>query len=140
MCSDGSNTILSNIERTRTSFFQHQTNSNVFICWRSNSNTLFFASDERTSNLIGHSLDLLNYSSNRLEHHFLEHLMNSNIIELQHPIFGFDQYCENYKNILSHILNKDEIVSLVLNNKDLLGSSWIRYILQFLFLKAQHWK
>ena len=30
--SDGSNTILSNIERTRTSCFKNQTNSNVFIC------------------------------------------------------------------------------------------------------------
>ena len=29
--SDGSNTILSNIDRTRTSFFEHRTNSNVFI-------------------------------------------------------------------------------------------------------------
>ena len=31
--SDGSNTILSNIDRTRTSFFEHRTNSNVFIYW-----------------------------------------------------------------------------------------------------------
>ena len=32
--SDGSNTILSNIEeRTRTSFYEHRTNSNVFIYW-----------------------------------------------------------------------------------------------------------
>ena len=29
--SDGSNTNLSNIERTRTSFFKHRTNSNMFI-------------------------------------------------------------------------------------------------------------
>ena len=29
--SDGSNTILSNIDRTRTPFFEHRTNSNVFI-------------------------------------------------------------------------------------------------------------
>ena len=31
--SDGSNTILSNIERTRTSFFEHRTDTNVFIIW-----------------------------------------------------------------------------------------------------------
>ena len=49
--SDGSNTILSNIDRTRTSFFEHRTNSNVFIYWWSNSNTLFLASNERTSNI-----------------------------------------------------------------------------------------
>ena len=29
--SDVSNTILSNIDRTRTSFFEHRTNSNMFI-------------------------------------------------------------------------------------------------------------
>ena len=29
--SDGSNTILSNFERTQTSFFEHRINSNVFI-------------------------------------------------------------------------------------------------------------
>ena len=33
LCSDGSNAILSNIDRTRTSFFEHRTNSNVFIYW-----------------------------------------------------------------------------------------------------------
>ena len=32
-CSDELNTILSNIERTRTSFFEHRTNSKVFIYW-----------------------------------------------------------------------------------------------------------
>ena len=32
IASDGSNTILSNIDRTRTSFFEHRTNSNMFIC------------------------------------------------------------------------------------------------------------
>ena len=49
-CSDGSNTILSNIDRTRTSFFEHRTNSDVFICWWPNSNTLFLALNDRTSN------------------------------------------------------------------------------------------
>ena len=50
LSSDGSNTILSNIERTRTSFFKHRTNSTVFIYWYSNSNTRFLASNDRTSN------------------------------------------------------------------------------------------
>ena len=63
----------SNNERTRTSFFEHRTNSNMFIYWGSNSNTLFLAWKERTSNLIGLSLDLQNYSSNWLEHHFFKH-------------------------------------------------------------------
>ena len=48
--SDGTNIILSNIERTWTSSFQHWTNSNVFIYWWSNLNTLFLASNGRTSN------------------------------------------------------------------------------------------
>ena len=34
--SDGSNTIISNIERTRTSVFEHRTDTNVFIIWESN--------------------------------------------------------------------------------------------------------
>ena len=46
----------------------------------------------RTSNLIGLSVDLLNYSSNWLKHHFFElervHLF---VIELEHPIFGFER-------------------------------------------------
>ena len=40
----------SNIKPTRTSFFEHRTNLNVFIYWWSNSNTLFLASIDRTSN------------------------------------------------------------------------------------------
>ena len=40
--SDGSNTILSNIKRTCTSFFEHWMNSNMFIYWWSNTNTLFW--------------------------------------------------------------------------------------------------
>ena len=36
MYSDVSNTILSNIDRTRTSFFEHRTNSNMFIYHQSN--------------------------------------------------------------------------------------------------------
>ena len=40
--SDVSNTILSNIERTRTSIFEHRTDTNMFINWESNF--------ERTSN------------------------------------------------------------------------------------------
>ena len=50
----------SNIEQAPTySFVVNQTRT-----------PYFFASKERTSNLIGPSLDLLNYSSNRLEHRF----------------------------------------------------------------------
>ena len=36
MYSDWSNTILSNIERTRTSIFEHRTDMNVFISKQSN--------------------------------------------------------------------------------------------------------
>ena len=48
---DELNTILSNIEWTRTWFFELGTNSNVFIYWWSNLNTLFLAFYDRTSNL-----------------------------------------------------------------------------------------
>ena len=47
MCS---NTILWNIKRTWTLVFEHWTTSNMFIYWWSNSNTLFLASNDRTSN------------------------------------------------------------------------------------------
>ena len=77
--SDGLNTILLNNEKTRILFFKHRTNSNLFIYWWSNSNILFLALNKRTSNLIGLSLDLLNYSSNWLEHHFFEHRMILNV-------------------------------------------------------------
>ena len=85
-----SNTILSNIDRTRTSFFEHRTNSNVFICWWSNSNTLFLASNDRTSNFEpNRAFTTLTKSLirtlNELER---VHLM---VIELKHPIFGFEQ-------------------------------------------------
>ena len=75
-------------------FIEHQTNSNIIfwtsnelIYWCSNSNTLFLASNDWTSNsnLIGLSLDLLkNYSLNWLK---LVHLL---VIQLEHPIFGFE--------------------------------------------------
>ena len=48
-------------DRTRTSYFWLRTN------------------EHRTLNLIGLSLNLLNYSSNWLEHHFFEHRTNSNV-------------------------------------------------------------
>ena len=53
-CSDGSNTILSNIEQTRASFFKHRTNLNVFIYWWLNSNTHFWLQmiEHRTSNIV----------------------------------------------------------------------------------------
>ena len=40
-----------NIKQTQTSFFEHQTNSNMFIYWWSNSNTWILASNERTLNI-----------------------------------------------------------------------------------------
>ena len=80
-----------------TSFFEHWKNSNVFIYWWSNSNTLFLASNKhRKLNLIGLPLDLLNYSWNWLEHNFFRtsnelervHLF---VIALEHHIFGFER-------------------------------------------------
>ena len=100
--SDGSNTILSNIEWTWTSFFIHQMNSNVFIYWWSNLNTWILASNEWTSNikpkrpsfttftrftklLIKQTWTSSFRTSNELERvHFL-------VIEFKHPIFGFKQ-------------------------------------------------
>ena len=91
---NGSNTILSNIERSRSSFFELRMYSNMFIYWWwSNSNTLFYCLgkvEHWTLNL----LDLLNYSSNSIRRHFfwtsneLEHVLLL-VIELEHPIFGF---------------------------------------------------
>ena len=54
---------------------EHQTNLNVFVYWWLNSKTLILASNEQTSNIkpIRPLLDLLNYSSNKLEHHFFKH-------------------------------------------------------------------
>ena len=101
--------LLQNINRSRTSFFENRTNLNVFIYWWSNSKTLFLAPNKQTSNiepiqtcssigdrtrtpyfwlwtnrhrtlnLIGLSLDLLNYSSKWLEHYFFKRWMNSNV-------------------------------------------------------------
>ena len=94
---DGSNTISSNIEQAQTSFFEHQTNLNVFIYGWSNSNTQFLASNGRTSNfepnraftrftklLIELTRTSFFRTSNELER---VHLL---IIELEHPIFGFE--------------------------------------------------
>ena len=89
---DGSDTILSNVDRTQTSFFEHWTNSKVFIYWWSNSNTRILASNKRTSN----PKSLLNYSSNRLKHHFFPALNGPKrvrllLIELKQPIIGFER-------------------------------------------------
>ena len=88
----------SNIERSRTSFFEHRTNSNVFIYWWSNSNTLFLASNDWTSNfkpnraftrftklLFEVTRTSLFRTSNELER---VHLL---VIELEHLIFGFER-------------------------------------------------
>ena len=61
---------------SRTSFFEHWTNSNVFIYWWSKSNSRY---GRWTFNLIGPSLDLLNYSLNRLENHFFKHRTDLNV-------------------------------------------------------------
>ena len=76
---DGLDIILANINLTQTSFFEHRTNSNVFIYWWSNSNTWILGSNERTSN-IKPKRPLLNYLQNRLEHNFFEHRTDSNIV------------------------------------------------------------
>ena len=96
--SDGSNTILSNIDWTRKLFFEHRKNSNVFICWWSNSNTLFLALNDRTSNFepnraftkFSKLLIEQNQTSvfQTLKELRLVHLL---VIELEHPIFGFER-------------------------------------------------
>ena len=80
-CYDGSNTILSNIEQTPTSFFEHRTNSNVVIYWWLNSNTLFLASNEQNSNIEPSKAftSLLHHWLNWLEHNFFKHRTNLNI-------------------------------------------------------------
>ena len=80
-CYDGSNTILSNIEQTPTSFFEHRTNSNVVIYWWLNSNTLFLASNEQNSNIEPSKAftSLLHHWLNWLEHKFFKHRTNVNI-------------------------------------------------------------
>ena len=93
---DGSNTILSNTKQSQTSFFEHRTNSNVFIYWWSNSNILVLASKEQTLNIelnkaftryIKLLIELTQRSflrtSNEPKH---VHLI---VIKLEHAIFGF---------------------------------------------------
>ena len=91
--SDGSNTILSNVERSRTSFFEH----------RMNSNTLFLASNNQTSNFeldkaftrFTKLLFELTRTSLFRKPKELErfHLL---VIELEHPIFGFEHCLTNH--------------------------------------------
>ena len=110
-CSDGSNTILSNIEQTRTSCFKHRTNLNVFIYWWSNSNTLFLASNDWTSNFEPNRaftrftklhIELTRTSffrtSKELEH---VHLL---VIELEHPIFGMEHRTSNIVRPITTLL------------------------------------
>ena len=60
-----------NIEQTRTcSSIGDRTGTPYFWLW---------TIEHRPSNLIGLSLDLLNYSSNWYEHHFFEHRTNLNV-------------------------------------------------------------
>ena len=66
------------------------------IVWPITTIFCFKGNGYRTSNLKESSLDLLNHSLNSLEHHFfrtlnrlkLVHLL---VIELEHPIFGFER-------------------------------------------------
>ena len=61
----------SNIERRRMcSSIGHRTGTPIFWLW---------TIEHRTLNLIRISLDLLNYSLNRLEHQFFEHWTNWNV-------------------------------------------------------------
>ena len=69
--SDGSNTILSNIERTPTFSSIVDRTRPPYFWLRMNKH--------QTSNLIGLSLDLLNFSLNWLEHHFFKHRKDLNV-------------------------------------------------------------
>ena len=106
--SNGSITILSNIERTRTSFFEHWKNSNMFIYWWSNSN-------ERTSNIEPNRafttftkllIELTRTSFfrtlNELEH---VHLMG---IKLEHPIFSFELLNIDVRTLFNPSLQKSQ--------------------------------
>ena len=78
---DGLNSILSNIEQTRTSFFNHRWTGTCSSfgdrTWTPN--FWFLTNGHLTSNLIEPSLDLLNCLTNRLEHRFFKHQTNSNM-------------------------------------------------------------
>ena len=84
---------------------EYLTNSNIifrtlnklkkFHQWWSNLNTLFLTSNELTSNIIGVSLDWLNYSFDWLDHHFFEHWTNSNVFI----------YCKSISNTTFLALN-----------------------------------
>ena len=76
----------------RTAFIKHRTNLSIifqtskgfrmFSSISDRTQTPYFwlqTIEHRTSNLIGLSLDLLNYSSNWLQHHFFEHQTNLNL-------------------------------------------------------------
>ena len=109
--SDGSNPISLNIEQTWTSFFEHWMKSNMFIYWWLNSNKLFLASNDQTSNLepnrafirfIKLLIELTGTSffrtSNELEG---VHLL---VIELQHPILASNNGTLNFEHCSTHHL------------------------------------
>ena len=102
--SDGLNPISLNIEQTWTSFFEHWTKLNMFIYWWLNSNKLFLASNDQTSNLEPNRafirfmkllIELTGTSffrtSNELEH------VHLGVIELEHLIFGFEETDIEYR-------------------------------------------
>ena len=100
--SDGSNTILSNITWTQTSSFEHRTYSNVFFNWWSYSNTLILALDKRTSN-IEPKRPLLNYSSNRLERHFLNNKPTWTFHLFSNTLFlASNDQTSNFEHNLTH--------------------------------------
>ena len=83
--------------------------------------------ENRTSNLIGLSLDLLNYSSNWLEHHFFPllnelervHLL---VIELEHPIFGFERSNIELRTLFDPSLSvRYEFTFFISNQLDMLN-------------------
>ena len=68
--------VVMNIELPPTSFFEHRIRT-------SNSNTrpyfLLQTNKHKTSKFVEPIISLLNYSSDRLEHHIFEHQTNSNL-------------------------------------------------------------
>ena len=87
-----------NIDRTRTSFFEHRTNWNMFICWWSNSNTLFLASNDQTSNFEPNTV-FTTFTKLLIELTRTSFFQTSNELDcvhtfankLEHPIFGFER-------------------------------------------------
>ena len=80
------------IEWTRTLFFEHRTNLNVFIFWWSN--TLFLASDDRTSNFEPYRT-FTRFAKLLTELTWTSFFRTSDELKweviLEHPILGFER-------------------------------------------------